>query len=180
MADLRALARRASSRVFTRYAIGSVVAGVITEATLLVTYGLGLLGPYASSVLAWAFGAVVNYIMTRHWAWRRRGAPRPVRELLPYWLAAVASLIISSWATGVAHEWGERFFATEGPRVVFVGTVFLGVYGVLFIAKFYFFNYFVFADTRSERAGAAGAGEVVEEDEERRRSRSQVPITTRE
>ncbi|GLW09466.1 hypothetical protein Misp01_45950 [Microtetraspora sp. NBRC 13810] len=177
MADLRALLHKAVGRVFTRYAIGSVVAGVITEVTLLVSYGLGLLGPRAASVTAWALGAVVNYSMTRRWAWRRRGRPRPIRELLPYWGTAVAGLLISSWATGVAHDWGERLFSTDGSRVMFVGAVFLGVYGLLFIGKFYLFNYFVFADTRPAVAPTAGDGEPVEA---RRLSRNQVPSTTRE
>ncbi|MFC7584792.1 GtrA family protein [Nonomuraea antimicrobica] len=175
-------------RIFGRYAIGSVVAAVVSELTLLTTYGLELLSPQGASVAAWALGAVVNYVLNRWWAWQLRGRPKALRELLPYWLTAVAGLLVSSWATGVADRMGQQIFTTDGPRVVFVGAVFLGVYGVLFIAKFVLFHYFVFAGTGTGSAPApvdadadAGAGEdsAGEDEEARRRSRSQVPTTTR-
>ena len=95
-------------------------------------------------------------------AWGRKGRAHPVRELLPYWAIAVVSMLISAWATGVAGDVGDRLFTTHGPRVVFVGAAFLGVYGVLFIAKFLVFHYVLVAD-RTER-----------------RSRHQVPSTTRQ
>lgn len=174
---LRGFLRSAMPRIFGRYAIGSVVAGVVSEVTLVTVYGLELLGPSAASVVAWALGAIVNYVLNRSWAWKVRGRPKPLRELLPYWATAVAGLVLASWGTGVADELGHRLFSTDGPRVVFVGAVFLGIYGLLFVAKFFLFHYFVFAGTGS--AEAAGSDEE-DEDRRRRRSRSQVPITTRE
>lgn len=178
MVDVRRLFKGTIARIFTRYALGSVIAGVISEVVLLVTYGFGLLAAQTASVMAWVCGAVVNYVLNRRWAWGRRGRPKPVRELLPYWLAAVVSLVITTWTTGLADTLGARLFADEGPRVVFVGAAFLGVYGVLFIAKFCFFHYFVFADSPRRRAGRddAAAGEETL----RRRSLSHVPSTTRE
>jgi putative flippase GtrA len=176
--QVRRLLRGALPRIFGRYAIGSVVAGVVSEITLLTVYGLELLGPSAASVVAWGLGAVVNYVLNRWWAWKLRGRPKPLRELLPYWLTAVVGLVIASWGTGVADRVGHQIFDTDGPRVIFVGAVFLGIYGLLFVAKFFLFHYFVFADTRSGEEGA----EPAEEGDEagRRRSRSQVPSTTRE
>ncbi|MCG5216829.1 GtrA family protein [Streptosporangium sp. KLBMP 9127] len=190
MTDLRHLIRGSVPRIFTRYAIGSVVAAVVTEAVLLVTYGFGLLGPQAASVAAWACGATVNYVLNRRWAWRRTGRAKPLRELLPYWLAALASLGVSTWATGAADRLATTLFVSDGPRVAFVGAVFLGVYGVLFIAKFALFHYFVFADrpgadtdpeTGAEPGTETGAdiGADIGAGEDRR-SRHQVPRTTRE
>jgi putative flippase GtrA len=155
---------RPLGRIFSRYTIGSVVAAVVSESTLLLMYGLSLLGPRASSVAAWVTGAGVNYVLNRRWAWGRTGRAHPIRELLPYWAIAVVSMLISAWATGVASNVGNRLFETHGPRVVFVGAAFLGVYGVLFIAKFLVFHYVLFADRT----------------EPRRRSRHQVPSTTRQ
>ncbi|MEO3833310.1 GtrA family protein [Nonomuraea sp. B10E8] len=186
MIDLRRFLRGALPRIFTRYTLGSVVAAVVSEVTLLVAYGQELLGAQAAAVAAWALGAVTNYVLARRWAWRRRGRPRVLRELLPFWLTSVTGLLLTTWATGVAHDVGPRLFATDGARVVFVGAVFLGVYGVLFMAKFCFFHYFVFADPRAGSAGEADEeGEAAAdgaEDPDRavpRRSRSQVPSTTR-
>lgn len=175
--NLRRFLKGAVARIFTRYAIGSVAAAVVSELTLLASYGLKLLGPQAASVAAWALGSIVNYTLSRWWAWQRRGRPKALRELLPFWLTSVAGLLLSSWATGVADRMGHELFTTDGPRVLFVGAVFLGTYGLLFFAKFAFFHYFVFADTGSDAvAEDAEAGE----NEAARRSRSHVPTTTRE
>lgn len=168
-------------QIFTRYTIGSIIAGVATEATLLLTYGLALLGPETASIAAWLVGAAVNYSLSRRWAWGRRGRARLPRELLSFWGISVATMALSAWATGVAHRVGPRLFAPleEGMlRVAFVGAVFLAVYGMLFVVKFVVFHYFVFA----------GSGEGTEPGEARRdearradlRSRHHVPTTTRE
>lgn len=138
-------------RVFSRYTIGSVLAAMVSESTLLLVYGLSLLSPRGASVAAWVTGAGVNYVLNRRWAWERRGRAHPVRELLPYWAIAVVSMVVSAWATGVAGNVGDRLFETHGPRVMFVGAAFLGVYGLMFIAKFLVFHYVLFAD-RAESA----------------------------
>ncbi|TDE36783.1 GtrA family protein [Actinomadura sp. 6K520] len=162
--------RRALRLIFTRYTIGSVLAAVASEATLLLTYGTGLLGPRAASVAAWSTGAALNYVLNRWWAWGRRGRASVWRELVPYWAIAVASMLLSAWATGVADRLGPE---AAGPRMVFVGGVFLAVYGVMFVVKFCLFHYFVFAGGRGTRAEADAVGAD-------RRSRNQVPTTTRE
>jgi putative flippase GtrA len=130
--------------IFTRYAIGSVLAGVASEAVLLATYGPGLLGPHAASVAAWMAGAALNYGLNRWWAWGRRGRASLRRELLPYWTITLATLAISAWATGAADRFGHRL-AGE-PRVAFVGGAFLAVYGLMFGVKFVLYHYVVFAD----------------------------------
>ncbi|TLF72168.1 hypothetical protein FE391_17390 [Nonomuraea sp. KC401] len=190
--DLRGFLRGTLPRIFTRYTLGSVAAAVVSEVTLLVSYGQGLLGAQAAAVAAWALGAVTNYVLARRWAWQRRGRPRVLRELLPFWVTSVTGLLLTTWATGVAHDVGPRLFATDGARVLFVGAVFLGVYGVLFLAKFCFFHYFVFADPRAGSAGEADDDEEADPGDADgpeamdgpdgaapRRSRSQVPSTTR-
>jgi putative flippase GtrA len=163
----RSSAPRSFRLIFTRYSIGSVVAAVASEAVLLVTYGSGLLGPSAASIAGWAAGAGVNYSLNRRWVWGRRGAARLWREVLPYWLIALISMIVSAWATDLADDVGSRWFASHGPRVVFVGGAFLMVYGLLFIGKFLIFHYFLFGDRRDR------------DSDRRPRSRDQVPMTTR-
>ncbi|MGP4022604.1 GtrA family protein [Actinomadura sp. 3N407] len=169
----RSRGRRAFRLIFTRYTIGSVLAAVASEATLLLTYGPGLLSPGAASVAAWGAGAGLNYVLNRRWAWGRRGRASLWRELVPYWGIAVASMAISAWATGVADRLGPRLFESGGLRTAFVGGVFLAVYGLMFVVKFGLFHYLVFAGGPDTRPGAGEADAP-------RRSRHQVPTTTRE
>ncbi|SDJ58449.1 Putative flippase GtrA (transmembrane translocase of bactoprenol-linked glucose) [Nonomuraea maritima] len=154
-------------RVFTRYTAASVAAGVASEAVLLTAYGTHLLTPGQASAAGWASGALVNYGLNRWWVFRHREQSRPVRETLGFWLTSLAALGLSTWATGLAGRLAAPL--DHGLRVAVVGAVFLGVYASLFVAKFAFFNYFVFA-------GNSGSGSGLR----RRRSRHQVPTTTRE
>lgn len=176
----RRFTRRPVRAVFTRYAVGSVLAGVVSEAVLLAAYGPGLLGPQAASVAGWAAGAVLNYGLNRWWAWGRRGRASLWRELVPYWTITLTSLAISAWLTGLADRMGPRLFEGEGMRVAFVGGVFLVVYGLMFLVKFALYHYLVFPGrSRARSAVDAGPDQDAGVRLADRRSRDQVPTTTR-
>lgn len=170
-----ARARRGFRLIFTRYTVGSVLAAVASEATLLATYGLGLLGAGAASVAAWGAGAALNYVLNRWWAWGRRGRASLWRELVPYWLIAVASMVLSAWATDGA----ARMLDAGGLRTIVVGGAFLAVYAVMFVVKFVLFHYFVFAPAPATRPPEEAAA-VADAARPARRSLHQVPMTTRE
>lgn len=131
--------------IFTRYTIGSVLAGVASEVALVATYGPGLLGPHMASIVGWSAGAVLNYGLNRWWVWGHRGRADPVRELLPYWAVTLATLVLSAWATGAADRLGHRLIAGGPLRVAFVAVAFLAVYGLMFGVKFVVYHYVVFA-----------------------------------
>jgi putative flippase GtrA len=178
----RAPGRRSFRAVITRYTIGSVLAGVVSETALLASYGTGVLGPRAASVAGWLAGALLNYGLNRWWAWGQRGRANVWRELVPYWAITLSSLVISAWVTGLADRTGSRLFTTGSLRLAFVGAAFLAVYGVMFIAKFVLYHYFVFGGPSDGPAPASSVAGSEDEDAGSvdRRSRHQVPITTRE
>lgn len=155
----RALLRRGRGSfrvILTRYALGSVIAAVVSELTLLLVYGLRLGGPVAAAVCAWIGGSLVNYFLNRNWAWGRSGRAHPVRELLPYWLAALASLGASTWATSAADRMAPALTGGDhGLTVVVVGIAFLVTYGVLFVAKFLLFHYVLFTPRPAPAGGAS-------------------------
>jgi len=151
---------------FLRYAAGSVVAAGCSEIVLIGSYGLLGLGPQAASALAWLAGAVPNYALNRRWAWRRRGEAAFLRETLPYWAITVGTAVLAVAATSVADGWVRHLVTDRGARSFLLGAVYLAAYGVVFVAKFALFDRWVFAARRSLRAAD-------------RRSRSQVPNTTR-
>ena len=99
--------RRPGARRFSRYAVGSVVAFGASNVVFLLCYGTGWTSPQVASVLAFAAGIPINYVLNRRWAWQRRGRPAVRSELLPY--AAVVSLSIVATAVGT---WGaDRMLA---------------------------------------------------------------------
>lgn len=141
-------------RTLTRYFVGSVIAMIVSEATLLLVYGLHLGGARLAAVAAWGTGAIVNYFLNRNWAWRRRGRAHPGRELLPYWITAVAGLLLSVWATHEAGALAPRISADHTVATVLVGAAYLATYGFLFVAKFLLFHYVIFTERRPTRDNA--------------------------
>lgn len=142
-------------RTLTRYTVGSVIAVVASEITLLLIFGLHIGGARTASAAAWLSGAIVNYFLNRNWAWQRRGRAHPVKELLPYWASAVAGLLLSIWATHLATRLAPQVSHDHTITTVLVGAAYLVTYGVLFVAKFLLFHYVVFTDRRP-RTGPPG------------------------
>lgn len=135
---------RGSLRVIlTRYTLGSVIAAIVSELALLIVYGTELAGPEVAAGCAWICGATVNYLLNRSWTWDVRGRP-PLRELVPYWIVAVASLGVSTWTTSMADRFAPALTDDRNVVVVIVGACFLATYGVLFVAKFLLFHFVLF------------------------------------
>ena len=130
---------------FTRYTAGSVVALATSELVLIATYGTGLLGTTPASVLAFFAGAVPNYVLNRSWVWQRRGRLDVRRELLPYLLVSLVSLVAGALATGWAAG-----LAPDGDTVrsAFVAGAYLATYGLLFVLKFVAYHYLVFTERK--------------------------------
>lgn len=135
-------------RTLTRYTVGSVIAMVVSEITLLLVFGLHVGGARTAAAAAWASGAIVNYFLNRHWAWRRRGRAHPGKELLPYWGTAIAGLLLSMSATHQATALAPRLSGDHTVATALVGAAYLVTYGFLFVAKFLLFHCVIFTDRR--------------------------------
>jgi putative flippase GtrA len=139
-------------RKVLRYAGGSVVATVCSELTLVVFYGLFQVSAAWSSCLAWFAGAVPNYWLNRSWTWRQRGRPNLLHEVLPYVAIIALTLLLATLATR-AVDAGLRDAGTSSvTRVILVAGTLLGVYVVMFVARFFLFDRLF---TRLSRSGDA-------------------------
>ncbi|HEY3682218.1 MAG TPA: GtrA family protein [Streptosporangiaceae bacterium] len=136
--------RRRIARILTKYTLGSGLAFIASETVLLSLLGASLTGPKTASVAAWAAGALVNYYFSRNWAWGLRGRANPWREVLPFWATSVAALFVSTWTSDLAHGYAPELTRSHPLQVAFVGAVYLGTYGVLFVGKFLLFHYVIF------------------------------------
>jgi hypothetical protein len=68
--------------------------------------------------------------------------------VVPYWATALASTALAAVGTGAVNE----VFAgqSRGTRTWIDAAAFMAVYGVLFVAKFLFFQRWLFAEPRRE------------------------------
>lgn len=130
--------------LWARYSASSVIAGVISELGFLACYWLGT-PPVVASIVAFAAGAVPNYILNRRWAWGRTGRADRTRELLPYVVIVVVTAAAAALMTTAADHWLRDRIDSQLVQTVLVGATFLGTYGVMFVLKFVLFDRFVFA-----------------------------------
>lgn len=131
----QAAPRPLGTRMF-RYAAGSVVATVCSEAMFLLVYGVFHGGSVGASVLGWFAGAVPNYFLNRSWTWGRKGRHDLRREILPYAAIVLVTVGLASLTTHAAGVLVPRLTSTHWLQVGVVGAVYLATYGVLFTARF--------------------------------------------
>jgi putative flippase GtrA len=120
-----------------RYAAGSVVATLCSEVTFLLLYGPLGSGPGKASAAAWLAGAIPNYWLNRTWTWKRRGKPSLVGEVLPYVAIILVTLLLAALATTLVDHQLSGADVSRSVRVALVGGTFLGVYGMVFLLRFF-------------------------------------------
>jgi putative flippase GtrA len=126
-----------------RAAATSVAATVVSQIVLLAVLATGGVAVLAST-LAWAAGAVLNFVITRRWVWGRTGRPRVRRELLPY-LAVIGLGGLAS--IGLTTLSGSLLTPLNLPHVwwvVLVDGAYVAGYALVFVVKFTLLDRLVF------------------------------------
>ncbi|WP_328616360.1 GtrA family protein [Amycolatopsis sp. NBC_00355] len=126
-----------------RAAVTSVAATVLSQVVLLAVLAGGGV-PVLASTLAWAAGAVLNFVVTRRWVWGRTGRPRVRRELLPY-LAVIGLGGLAS--VGLTTLAGSLLTPLNLPHVwwvVLVDGAYVASYALVFVVKFTLLDRLVF------------------------------------
>ena len=68
---------RAGIARLARYAATSGVAFGVSEATLLILYGLNLTTATVAALIASLAGTIPSYLLSRYWIWRDAARERP-------------------------------------------------------------------------------------------------------
>jgi putative flippase GtrA len=126
-----------------RAAVTSVAATVVSQIALLAVLATGGV-PVLASTLAWAAGAVLNFVVTRRWVWGRTGRPRVRRELLPYLVVIGLGGLASVGLTTLA---GSLLTPLNLPHlwwVVLVDGAYVASYALVFVVKFTLLDRLVF------------------------------------
>jgi putative flippase GtrA len=129
--------RRSRLLLWARYSASSVVATVVSQVAFALCYWLGA-SAVVATLVAWLAGAVPNYLLSRRWAWGRRG------QLLPYAMIVIGSAVTAALVTTATDHLVQGIDSHAWKTVLVTGSYF-GTYGVLFILKFVLFDRLVFA-----------------------------------
>lgn len=135
----------------TRYTIGSVVAALTSAVTFAILYVLGI-GTTTCSVVAFAAGAIPNWILNRRWAWALKGKVAFGREVGGYIVVSALTLLASSEATGWTQHQVQSIPSHYGIRVLLVTGSYVAVFAVLFVFRFAIYEHWIFSGRSRVRA----------------------------
>ncbi len=139
-----------------RYAIVSVVAVPVGTVAVAV-FDVVQRSAGVAAVLGNSVGAVPSYLLNRYWVWGKNDRNRLLTEVLPFWMITLIGIAFSFF---VAHEAGQftRHHGVGGPaRILILLLANLAGFGVLWVAKYVFFDRVLFVVNRPESAQAPDA-----------------------
>jgi putative flippase GtrA len=127
-----------------RYSMASVVA-VITSTVLFVIFD-GAIGFSAvvSATLATAIAAIPSYELNRRWAWGKSGRSHLLKEVIPFWTLAFIGWAFSTFMVRLMEDYAKSHHFSHLLQTATVTLVYIGAFGVLWIAKFIIFNKVLF------------------------------------
>lgn len=128
----------------TRYTIGSIIAAATSAVVFAVMYVSGV-GTTACSIVAFIAGAIPNWVLNRRWAWSLKGKVAIGREVIAYVVVSALTLLASSEATAWTNRHVQSIPAHHGFRAALVTASYLGVFAVLFAARFFVYEVWIFS-----------------------------------
>jgi putative flippase GtrA len=145
MRQIRALfARRPGLARFIRYSAASVVATVISFATIAIAVGSFDFGAVPAAIAAFCTGALVAFVINRYWSWgidRSQGAGR---DFVRYWVVAIVTALLATICAHLGAVYARDAGLTGFARLVVIEGAYFGSYAVTFVAKFVLLDRFVF------------------------------------
>lgn len=135
MLVVKDLVARPRVRRLVKFAAVSVIAVLVSQTTLLVTFGLLHWEARPSNLAAFVLATIPSFELNRRWTWRRSGRTHIRREIVPFWVLAILGLVASDAATAFAANASEGL-TSRLARTLVVMSASLTTYGVLWVVKF--------------------------------------------
>ena len=157
---LKARARTPGGKKAVRYSLVSVVSVLVNQVSLFVLFAGLHWTARSANIMASVIAGVPSYYLNRHWAWQKKGRSHLLKEILPFWIIALAGLAFSTWAADFAESRAVELTSSRLVQGLIVNAAAFTAFGILWVGKFIFFNKVLFV-TRDEDPGAALADEVV-------------------
>jgi len=141
LSQLIAWSRTHEGKKLLRFTATSVISTVISEATILIVYGLRWVpGEIQATIVGNLVAMAPGYYLNRAWAWGKSGRSHWRREVLPYvsmTLAGIAFSVLGAvWVRSLvhSHHWSHLI------NTALVGGVNLVSFGIFWVLKMLMFN----------------------------------------
>lgn len=122
----------------------SVLATVLSHGIYVALLGLVRADATIASAIAFACGAVFNYLVGRRITWGRRNRPHPVRETLPYLLVVGCTGLLSVGVATLTQHLITGLQLSNAERTLVLELANIASYGVVFLVKFALLDRWVF------------------------------------
>jgi putative flippase GtrA len=126
----------------SRYTMGSAICFAVSEVVFIALFWPHLLGARSASIVASIAGIIPGYYLNRTWTWGRRERSDFWREVVPYWATALGGAIAAALAIGVVNN--AAIHSARSTRTLLNAGTYMATYGVLFAAKYAFFQKILF------------------------------------
>jgi putative flippase GtrA len=153
------LRRNVLERRVARFAIASMVAATTSAIVFPILYVIGL-STTACSIAAFAAGAIPNWTLNRRWTWKVEGRVAFGREILAYVLVSASTLLALSLVTGWTHRHVQGIPAGHGLRVLLVTASYFATLAVLYGARFFLYERWIFSGRSRVRAALRSRRQV--------------------
>jgi putative flippase GtrA len=159
--DIRAALASPDGQKLLKYSAASLISLAVSVILLVVFDGVFRWGAVVSSTLATAIATIPSYELNRKWAWGKSGKGHLWREVVPFWVIAFIGWGFSTYSTKLAEGALKGTTIPHLERTAIIALVYVAAFGVLWIAKFIFFNKVLFVHSHDRDRSAAQVDAVV-------------------
>ncbi|MGH9090741.1 MAG: GtrA family protein [Acidimicrobiales bacterium] len=129
--------RHPSSLKVAKYASVSVISTVVSQVTLLLTFGVfRVMSEVPANILANVVATVPSYYLNRSWVWGKNGKSHVWREVVPFWVLSFVGLAFSSVAVWLAGDVARDHHLHHFGTTVLVNGANLMSFAILWVVKF--------------------------------------------
>jgi putative flippase GtrA len=114
----------------------------------------------ACTILAFVAGAIPNWTLNRRWTWKVQGRVAFGREIIAYLVISATTLLALSLATGWTDRQVRTIPAHHGIRVLLVTASYFAVLAVLYAARFFLYEHWIFSGRSRVRAALRSRRQV--------------------
>jgi putative flippase GtrA len=130
------------------YGTVSAVAILTSWVTFVLAHNVIGRSLLESQVWSTIISTIPAFILSRQWVWAKDGKVSVSREVLPFWILSIVQFFITLIIVALLKGWIESTFADLKVRSIVVLTLNLGLYGAMWVGKFFFLNNLLFRNAQ--------------------------------
>ena len=138
---VRQMMAHPSSVKVIKYAGVSVISTIVSQVTLLLTFGVfHVMSEVPANLLANVLATIPSYVLNRRWVWGKSGKSHFWKEVAPFWILSFVGLAFSSLAVWIAGDIARSHDLSHGATALLVNLANLMSFAILWVVKFVIYN----------------------------------------